>query len=126
MYWFTCGIAFGAQELEMEASARFICVILHLWARRSDSSGSDPLGSAHSKRMENERVKLSSYGVVCLRCAVHSEGGVVGVVGGLALKGRCLPPHLRTFQRLWGSLFVSRLCVLCGFHHAALAVHLGS
>ena len=58
-------------------------------------------------------------------CVVHSEGGVVGVVGGLALKGRCLPPHLRTFQRLGGSLFVSGLCVLCGFHHAALAMHLG-
>ena len=31
---------------------------------------------------------------------VHSEGGVVGVVGGLALKGRCLPPHLCTLQRV--------------------------
>ena len=29
---------------------------------------------------------------------VHSEGGVVGVVGGLALKGRCLPPHLCTLH----------------------------
>ena len=31
---------------------------------------------------------------------VYSEDGVVGVVGGLALKGRCLPPHLCTLQRV--------------------------
>ena len=31
---------------------------------------------------------------------VPSAGGVVGVVEWLALKGRCLPEHSRTLQRL--------------------------
>ena len=100
---FTCGIAFGAQELEMAASAHLICAMMHLWTLRGDSFGSDPFDSAQSK---------SAHATVPCFDFVRSEGGVVGVAGGLALKGRCLPPHFRTLQRVKLAIdgAVSRLC----------------